>query len=184
MLGAPVDHSFRVDLRSGTRRHVGFQLVLTQLGGHRQNRAIQNVRVPLDHVLHFLRGDVLPAAADDVLLPVHEIKEAVLVHPAQVAGIEPAVAQRLLGLLLVAPITGHDSRVLDGDFANCVHAYVLAGLRVGDAHLVVEAGGGVLTGQAGRTGPALATDAFDSPVAGLGHAEADDNVGPEPYLEL
>ena len=36
----------------------------------------------------------------------------------------------------------------------------------------------------GGIGPTLATDGFDGTVAGLGHAETDDDVGPETLFKI
>jgi hypothetical protein len=48
-----------------------------------------------EHLLDLDRGDVLPAADDDVLAAVSELDVPVGVDNAQVAGVEPAAAECL-----------------------------------------------------------------------------------------
>ena len=138
----------------------------------------------LDHVLNFLGGDVLSPTPNNVFLAVDKIQKAVSVHPAQVAGVEPAVAKGLDVLFFVAPISGHDGRVVDGYFPHGVDSHMDACHRVGDAHLVLEPGLRMLTGFSRRTSPALLPDAFNGPETGLGHAKANYDVGVEPILEF
>ena len=67
--------------------------------------------------LHLEGGNVLAAAADRVLAPVHEVEEALLVLAEAVTGMEPAVAPGLGGgfrILVVAVV--HSPRA--GPFAR------------------------------------------------------------------
>ena len=110
MLGAPVHHLIGLHRLAGARGDVRFHFIFAQLGRHGNYGAIKNPFVPLDYVFHFLRGDILAAAADDVFLTVNEIEIIVVVQPSQVAGEQPTVAQREGRLLLVSPVTGHGGR--------------------------------------------------------------------------
>jgi hypothetical protein len=62
--------------------------------------------VLVQHLLDLARVDVVAAADDEVLLAVDDEQVAVVVGVAEVAGVEPAVLERLrrrLGLVVVAP---------------------------------------------------------------------------------
>src|SRR5665647_564205 len=77
-----------------------------------------DIGVRLEEVLDRLGGDVLAAGRDqDVLLPVGDDEEALLVDVADVAGLEPAVLEGLAGLLLLLVIALHDVRPLGQDLA-------------------------------------------------------------------
>ena len=54
----------------------------------------------------------------------------------------------------------------------------------GDADFVGKPRVGVLAREAGGVGTAAVSDSFDGAVAGLGHAEADDDAGAEAVLEV
>ena len=80
--------------------------------------ALGDERVLLDLVLEVGRGDVLAAGGDDdVLLAAGDLDEAVGVDLADVAGVEPAVDDRLPGRLLVLVVALEDVRALDQDLA-------------------------------------------------------------------
>src|SRR4051812_15336277 len=70
------------------------------------------------HLLDLARIDVVAADDDHVLLAVADVEIAVGVDLADVAGIEPAVAQRLGGLLRPVAIALHDLRPARADFAE------------------------------------------------------------------
>jgi hypothetical protein len=55
--------------------------------------------VAVQHVLDLDRRDVLAAGDDDVLAAVLDLDVAVRVHDRQVAGVEPAAREGLLGRL-------------------------------------------------------------------------------------
>ena len=59
------------------------------------------------HLFDLARIDVRAAADDQVLRPVHQGEEAVVVERAHVAGVEPPAAQRGGGRLGVAPVALH-----------------------------------------------------------------------------
>ena len=51
----------------------------------------------VEHLLDLERADVLAAGDDDVLGPVLDLDIAVLVRDGEIAGVEPAVAEGVLG---------------------------------------------------------------------------------------
>ena len=78
--------------------------------------------------------DVLAAADDHVLLAVDDVVEAGLVAIAEVAGAEPAAAERRLGGLGIVPVAGDDVRPADPDLADLALGDVVA-VVVDDAHV-------------------------------------------------
>ena len=64
------------------------------------------------------RGDVLAAGDDHVLEAVAQLDVAVRVHDAEVAGVEPAALERLLGRLLVAVVADHHVVAAHDDLAQ------------------------------------------------------------------
>src|SRR3989442_7830682 len=55
------------------------------------------------------RGDVLAGAADDVLAPVDKVELSVIAAAHGIAGMEPAVAPRLLGRCGVLQVAGEEA---------------------------------------------------------------------------
>src|SRR4029077_11984989 len=89
--------------------------------------------VVVQRLLDLPRVDVVAAADDQVLLPVHDVEVAVLVHPGQVTGVEPAVADRLGGRLGAMPVTLHHVRPADDDLAHLTQRDLVV-VVVHDAH--------------------------------------------------
>jgi hypothetical protein len=58
---------------------------------------VRDRRVSGQHVLDLGAVDVLPARDDHVLLAVDDVQEAFVVGADQVAGVEPAAGERVLG---------------------------------------------------------------------------------------
>src|SRR5215210_379720 len=80
--------------------------------------ALRDVRALLDLGLEVGRGDVLAARRDDdVLLAAGDREVAVLVELAEVAGVQPAVLERLARGLLVLVVALEDVRPPDQDLA-------------------------------------------------------------------
>src|SRR4051812_42856938 len=90
-----------------------------------------------EDALHLDRVDVLPTGDDHVLDPVGDVDVAVVVHVAAVAGVHPAAAQRLGGLLGPVPVAEHHVAAADDDLADLA-AGQLDVVRADDAHLVVR----------------------------------------------
>ena len=88
----------------------------------------------VEHLLDLARVHVVAAADDHVLLAVDDEEEAVLVDLAEVAGVEPAVADRLLGGVRAAEVALHDVVALDGDLADLAGGDLVV-VVVDDPHL-------------------------------------------------
>ncbi len=71
-------------------------------------------------LLDLPRVDVVAAADDQVLGPVDDEVEAVLVAVTEVAGVQPAAAQGSLGRLRLASVALHDVVAADQDLADVV----------------------------------------------------------------
>ena len=82
-----------VGVREQHHRHAHHLTVA--LVGHGEDRRLGDRRVLVDGGLHLCGVDVLTAAQDHVLGPIHQEQEAVLVQVADVAGVEPAVGEGL-----------------------------------------------------------------------------------------
>src|SRR3712207_9456178 len=82
-------------------------------------------------------GHFLPAGLDHVLLAVDDRDVAVLVGHAEVAAVEPAVAERLGRLLRVVPVSGGGVRAAVHDLALDAWAHRLVGV-VDDPRLAVD----------------------------------------------
>ena len=85
---------------------------------HGDHGGLQDVGVGGQHFLHLDGGDVLPAADDDVLAPVGELDVTIRVDHREVAGVEPAAAEGVLGGLVVIEVTGHDGVGTHQDLAG------------------------------------------------------------------
>jgi hypothetical protein len=72
----------------------------------------------VEHLLDLPRVDVVAAADDQVLLPVHDVEVAAGVDPGQVTGVEPAVADRLGGGLGALPVALHHVREATGEVSD------------------------------------------------------------------
>src|SRR5581483_10869408 len=79
-------------------------------------------RVGIEHLLDLARIDVEAAPDDQLLLPVDDEEEAVLVDVAHVAGVEPAALERLGGGGRLLEIALHDVVAADHDLADAVLA--------------------------------------------------------------
>ena len=75
-------------------------------------------RVRVDDLLDLARGDVLAAGLDHVLLAVDDVEVALVVEDAEVAGVQPAVAERLGRLGGVVPVAEHRLRRAVHDLAD------------------------------------------------------------------
>ena len=132
-------------MTAGARRRDddGVHPLAPLLVGHADHRGRGDGRVLGEHVLHLDRVHVLAAGDDHVLDPVGDVDEAVVVHVAAVAGVHPAAAQRLGGLLGPVPVAEHHVAAAAHDLADRA-AGDLDVVGADDAHL------GVRHGAAGR----------------------------------
>ena len=63
--------------------------------GYADHSCLEHRWMAQEYLFHLTRGDVEPAPDDEVLLPVNDVDVALLVDACEVAGVQPAVAQRL-----------------------------------------------------------------------------------------
>ena len=90
----------------------GHDLVLGQFGGHRKHRRVADVGMTEQHLLDFERRNIFAAAADGVLQPVDKAEIAVGLADDAVAGVKPAVAESLGGLVGHGEIAGSEGELL------------------------------------------------------------------------
>src|SRR5262249_59270783 len=101
-------------------------------------------------------GDVLAAGRDDdLLLPTGDLEEGFVVQLADVAGVEPAVGQRLPGGLGVVPVALEHDGALDQDLAVVGDPDRRAGDRAAD-RADLERRANVHAGGSARLGEAVA----------------------------
>ena len=92
-----------------------------------------------------------PGGNDDVLHPVHEVDEAILVDPADVPRVQPALDERVRCLFGLVPVTLDDPRTAYQDFVLGGQFDLGAGGRLADAADAEVAGqiGGCYAGALG-----------------------------------
>ena len=93
----------------------------------------RTLRMGEQHFLDLARIDVGAAGDDQVLGAVLEVEIALLVEDADVAGMQPAAAQRGRARLRVLPIARHDHAAAE-DLAGLARRHRLV-LRIRDHHL-------------------------------------------------
>ena len=88
---------FGARLGAVLERDRGADLLAVLVVGHAEHRGLAHGRVLVEDLLDLARVDVVAAADDHVLLAVDDEEVAVLVDGRHVAGVQPAVADRLGG---------------------------------------------------------------------------------------
>ena len=119
----------------GPRDDDGAHLLAHHGVGHPDDGDLAHRGMRRQGVLHLDAVHVLAAAIDHVLLAVDDEDQALVVDPREVAAVQPAVDERLGGLLGLAPVAAHDVRPADQQFAD-------ARLGVGVGEVDVDDGGG------------------------------------------
>ena len=102
------------------RRGHGSADLAPLLVGHADQRGLGDARVGEHHRLDLGRVDVLAAGDEHVLRAALDGEEALVVLDGEVAGLQPAVADRLGGCLGPAPVAGGDVRAADQQLAGLV----------------------------------------------------------------
>ena len=151
------------------------------LGGvrHADGRRLEHGRVGIEDLVH-LAGIHLESRDDDhLLLPVDDEEVAVLVHPHDVAGVQPAVAQHERRLVGPPPVAVHDVGSADAELPGLARVDLArAGLEVHD--LAVDVG----HGDSDRAGLARAVRRVRvRHRSGLGQAVALHHLAPGQALE-
>ena len=117
------------------RHHEGLDQLPARGVGDADHQRLEDLGMLVEHGLHLGRVDVHPGADDHVLEPVDDAEVAVAVQLADVAGVQPAVAQLGRRLLRAPPVPLHHLRAADDDLAGAgpfpLEGHVqLAGLEV------------------------------------------------------
>ncbi len=138
---------------------------------------------PVDFVQDLVdlpRVDVVAGRDDHVLLAVHDVEVALLVHVGDVAGVEPVVANGAGGLVRQVPVAPHDLGPPDYQLAH------LARTQGHRAHLLVnDAGVGVWKGEADGADLAFSAQGVEvGDGGGFGQPVPLDDLGAGAFLEL
>src|SRR5262249_49342586 len=88
-----------VDARAGARNDHHLDVVLTELARDAVRRRLQNTGELVHDVLYLPRTDVFATTPHGFLLAARVVEVPILVAPCEIAGVEPAIAERVLGLV-------------------------------------------------------------------------------------
>src|SRR5262245_20279759 len=105
---APKDQIERVEARAEDRFDDDPDVLVSDIRRNTDRRARLDLRVHRDDLLDLPRRDVLPTTAEPVPSAAGEVEKAVGVTRTEVAGMEPAVAQRLGRSLVVLQVALHE----------------------------------------------------------------------------
>ena len=112
------DQLFGADALAGVEFDHRLHRLAPLLVGDADDGAVAHRRVGPDHLLDFARVDVEAAADDHVLLAVGDVEVAVGVEVADVAGVQPAVDDRLRGLVRRLVVALHHEVAAHADLAG------------------------------------------------------------------
>src|SRR5690606_6999220 len=70
------------------------------------------------NIFHFAGIDVVATGNQHVVFAVDNIEKAVLIHDADITGVEPAAAERFGGFIRFLPVVGHQLRAANHNFAS------------------------------------------------------------------
>ncbi len=124
MLAAVADHGCHVELVPGARHEHRADLLAHHRRPAPRRPPPRRRRGACERVFDLDRVHVLTAAVDHVLLAVDDVQQAIGVDPRDVAGVQPAVHERLGGRLGLVPVALHDVRAAHQQLAD-------AGVRIG-----------------------------------------------------
>src|SRR6266487_1737039 len=132
-----LDQLLPAGARPRTQRHEGDHLLAVERVRPADDPRHRHGRVRDQRLLDVPGEDVEPAADDQVLLAVDHPQVAVLVEVADVAGMQPAAAQRLRGRLRRVPVAEHHAGGAAADLAALAEGD-LAVVLVQDADLIAR----------------------------------------------
>src|SRR6185437_638820 len=112
--------------RALLERDGGADLLAVLVVGDAHDRGLPDRRVLVEHLLDLARVDVVAAADDQLLLAVHDVEVAVLIDAAHVAGVQPAVDDRLGRRLRPLPVALHHVVAADDDLAHLALGHLVA----------------------------------------------------------
>src|SRR5215475_9322917 len=81
------------------------------------DRGLDHAFAREQHILHLAWVHVVATGDQHVVLAINEVKKAVMIHVADIAGVQPAIAERLRGRLWPIPVMGHRLWPATDDFA-------------------------------------------------------------------
>ncbi len=107
--------------------------------GYADHHHLSNGFMGRQYVFHLPREDVEAAGDDHVLGPVHDVKEAILVQPAHIAGVQPAAGECLGGFGGHVLVAFHDQRAAHADLTRLSRGHFIT-LRVPQRQVYPRAG--------------------------------------------
>ena len=173
MLAQPVgeEAAQRVQRKAGSarfQRHIGLGRLAAIGVGDADDDAFGDIGVLVDRLFDLRRIDVEAARQDHVLAAVHKREIAAIIHPAHVAGQEPAIGEGSGVLRRAVPVAGEDVGPADRDLAHLADgAFARRCVGVHDPHLDTRQGQADEARAAWRIGGDGGAGG-----AGLGHAPA------------
>src|SRR5918912_2511363 len=112
------DERIGVHLLPRLEAHERLDRLAAVLVGHSDHGGLTHRWMGHQRVLDLPRPDLVPGDVDLVLAAIDQIEPAFLVHQPHVAGVEPAVRDRLLRLLGLLPVARHDLGSAGHELAN------------------------------------------------------------------
>jgi hypothetical protein len=131
----PVAQFVGGDRRTGAQEYRGDRRFAPFFVGDAEDGDFAHRRMAHGDFFDVARVDLDAAAVDHVLLAVDQVEVALVVGIAEVAGEQPAVADRLLGEVGAAVVAEHQRRSAADDLADFARGGVAA-VIADDAHLV------------------------------------------------
>src|SRR5690606_15069419 len=135
---APADELFLRGRVAGFLDDPGLHRLATTGVRHAGDGHFENRRVLGQHLFYLARVDVEATGDDHILLAIFDVEVAVLVHPGDVAGVEPAIAQAVGRFRGHLPVAGHHAGAADDQLAGLAHRHDLVAIfRVDNPRLDV-----------------------------------------------
>src|SRR5712691_2238007 len=133
LVGGEVSPAVVADLLLGQahafpRDHPGHYRLSRMRVRHPRDADLCDRRMCRDDFFDFARPNLKTARLDEILLAIGDGEIPVAVERAQIARIEPAVAQHFLGGLRILPVALHELRSLDDDLADLTASELPAGI--------------------------------------------------------
>ncbi len=87
----------------------------------------------LKHFFNFTRVNIHSSAYNQILLPIDDLDETLIIHGCHVSSVEPSFAQHPSGFLRLLPVSLHDLGSPQSEFAHLIERERAATVRVDDA---------------------------------------------------
>src|SRR5574341_2685429 len=118
LLPAVGDDLLRARRATGLQRHYGFNRLAPAFIGNAYDRGLAHRGMLVEGILDLGRVNHLAAAQDDILLSVDDVEVPLALYRCQIAGVNPAVAERLGGGLRQPPVSRRDTARSGDDLAH------------------------------------------------------------------